>query len=173
MFLRQGEKKKNYGIKGIPIIAILSICMGVPGCARVHPREIGQGYTTEYALSASEYSLFLAQEIASIENQLMTRVYMGTAVLDGEYSADQEEANTAETLQILEKIRANVEGTLPAQTYEANQKNLLEQIDIAAEEINTYYEDLKAHDRNAIKDDIDKLKECSVAVSGMANSTYN
>ena len=74
---------------GLFIGAIL-MASSFTGCEKIQSSSPEDGYNTDVAMSAVEYSIFLSKQISVLENVLTTRMAMADSVANGTYECSKE-----------------------------------------------------------------------------------
>ena len=157
------------------LIGIIICCfIGVSGCEPIKPTTtLEEGtYTTDTAMTAEEYSIYLSKEIAVAENVLSTRIIMAERVAAGKLEANKELDDAEESLSKVEAVVKELQITMPAQTYESDRTNTLTLLDEAKTALENYIEHLKNNDSDAISTDATDLKNSYLALAGNANAEY-
>lgn len=161
------------------ITKIMPFCMGImmifsiSGCTRITRADRKDGFTTDYAMSAVEYTIFLSNQVATIENILMTRISMYYTLADGKgmsSSYESEAKNAEEAILKLASIHTNIETTLPASGYESDRENFLRLTGEAEVVLNDYMKALKGD--GSLSAAGNAMKECYLSISGEANVVY-
>lgn len=153
-------------------MAAIALCLPCSGCEKIHSASPEDGYNTDYAMSAVEYSIFLSKEISVIENALSTRMSMAQSVADGGYEASKEIQSTEEAIDKVSDAKDEITVTMPATTMEGDRQNLLDLTQDALNALETYKENLASGDKDSLEASAVELKGCFVAISGEANTYY-
>ena len=160
---------KGYAVL-ITIVLATAFC--TVGCGKMVKPDRGNGYSTQYALSAVEYTVFLSEQTAVVENVLVTRLSMANSVADGTYEASKEIENTEEALSKIESVKTEVLTTMPAQGYETDRQTMLDQIEDVRLVLENYKSSLSSESKQDLKSCAEEMKACYVALSGEANVLY-
>mgnify|MGYP000071478399 CR=1 FL=1 len=70
-------------MKKLSILICLAGTFALSGCTKIQSSSPEDGYNTEFAMSATEYSIFLSKQIVITENVLMTRMSMADKLAEG------------------------------------------------------------------------------------------
>lgn len=140
----------------------------VSGCGKMENASPEDGYSTDFAMSAIEYSLFLNKEITAAENILFTR-YLCAKDLGTDAGATEAELESAsEAASKIASIIDEVTVTMPATGYEGSRQDALDLMEDAKAALEGYIDGLKAGGPA----DADALQSCCLALSGEANVYY-
>lgn len=165
MFFQNFVKRK--------IFVMLCFCMLViPGCGKITHPSTENGYATDYAMSGTEYTLFLQKQILVLDNILFTRSLMADDVAEGKYEAAKELESAEKSLVSVEAIQNEITKTMPASGYENDRQDAIDIAEDGRVILEDYIEDLKNGDTDAISQNAGKMRESAVAVSGDANQYY-
>lgn len=151
---------------------IISISILGSGCEKIQSSLPEDGYNTDVAMSAVEYSIFLSKQISVIENILMTRMTMADSVANGSYNSSLEIANTEEAISKISAVKDELYVTMPAQSFDTDRQTILDLVEDALDILIEYQNNLKNSSMTAIKNSGVKMKNCMLALSGEANAYY-
>lgn len=168
-------RKKNAKCKKlVSIICLSTYCsLYLTGCGVKFTRaDVEKGYSTMYAMSAAEYTIFMSKNVSVASNLLVTRISMADKVADGDYPASSEIQNTEECLSKMQSVIDDVTVTMPAQGYESDRENLLDLLNEAYGYIADYETAIEEKDKSKIKDLRDKMSASFAAIGGTANVAY-
>lgn len=140
----------------------------VSGCAKIKSASPKDGYSTDFAMSAIEYSLFLNKEITAAENILFTRYLCAKDLGTDAGAAEAELESAAEAASKVASIIDEVTVTMPATGYEDGRQNALDLMEDAKAALDGYIAGLEAGEPA----DADALQSCCLALSGEANVYY-
>ena len=154
----------------IAILVCISL-LSFSGC-KIQSADPQEGFYSEYAMSAVEYSIFLSKQISVVENVLSTRMLMANSVRTGEYSVPSEMSNTEEAISKAVAVRDELSVTRPAIGMETDQDNILELVKDSIEALQNYYDALDKKNKDRIIDAATEMKNCFLALSGEANTYY-
>lgn len=141
------------------------------GCAKIESADPKDGYSTNYAMTAVEYSIFLNKQIGVVENVLMTRMLIAGNVGDGKYGLQNEINSTEESIEKTGEAIDEVTVMMPATGYETDRQNVLDLMEDARLVLEDYLKTLNSGGTD-IQEHIDQMEACYVALSGEANSYY-
>lgn len=150
---------------------IIAAC-SCSGCEKIKSSSPEDGYNTDVAMSAVEYSIFLSKQISVIENVLMTRMAMADSVADGTYECSKEAQSTMEAISKVTAAKDELTVTMPAQSLDTDRQNILDLTEDALNALNTYLDNLNNNDMEGIKSSALEMKNCMVSLSGEANAYY-
>lgn len=161
-------------IMRIKIISMLCISLAIflSGCGKIESGSIENGYATEFAMSAVEYSIFINKQISSAENILFTRMSMADNVMDGVYEISKEIENIDEAISKMDAILEETTITMPATNYETDRQSILNLMEDAKLALEDYKEVLESGSYSRLEAYANQLKACYVALSGEANVYY-
>ena len=142
------------------------------GCMTIGPAKSTKNYSTMTAMSAVEYTTFISKEIATVNNQLVTRLSMATSVLDGTYDPVKEKQNAEESLEKVSAVIDEVTVTMPAKTYGTDRQNTLDLMNDAKVALEEYILALDQNDVLMISTCVSDFKATCIALSGEANADY-
>lgn len=142
------------------------------GCEKIESSSPEDGYNTDVAMSAVEYSIFMSKQISVIENVLMTRAVMAENIADGTYDISAEIQNVNESISKVVATQNELLVTMPAQSLDTDRQNILDLTDDAINVLIAYRDDLGSNDLQAMKTAAAEMKSCMMALSGEANAYY-
>ena len=85
------------------VAGFLAVAVTFSGCTKIQSSSPEDGYNTDVAMSAVEYSIFLSKQISVLENVLTTRMAMADSVANGTYEVSKEIQSTEEKSLIIWK----------------------------------------------------------------------
>ena len=153
-------------------IPLAGIIIGCSGCAKIQSASPEDGYNTDYAMSAVEYTIFLNKQISVASNILFTRMSMAGSVADSDYEAEKEIQSTQEAISKMEAVKDEVTVTMPAASLETDRQNILDLLEDSLNALNTYQEHLQNGELDKLDNSAIELKNCFTALSGEANTYY-
>lgn len=156
---------------GLFIGAIL-MASSFTGCEKIQSSSPEDGYNTDVAMSAVEYSIFLSKQISVLENVLTTRMAMADSVANGTYECSKEIQSTEEAISKVSATKDELTVTMPAQSMDTDRQNILDIAEDSLNALNTYLDNLNNNDIEAIKSSSVEMKNCMIALSGEANAYY-
>lgn len=161
------------GIHKIGIFAgVVMIACSCTGCVKIESSSPEDGYNTDVAMSAVEYSIFLSKQISVLENVLMTRMSMAEMGVGSTYDNSVEIKNTEEAISKVTAINNELFVTLPAEGLDTDRQNILNLSEQALDILIDYRDNLKNNDSEALKISATEMKNCMLALSGEANVYY-
>lgn len=140
------------------------------GCEEMKLANPDDGYSTEYPMSAIEYTIFLNKEVAVVTNVLFTRASMADRVSKGMYKASKELENAQESLSKMEDIVDELTVTMPAKYYDTDGETTLSLVTDARNILRNYVNDLE--NNNDVESYVEQFKSCYIALGGEANVYY-
>ena len=161
-------------LKKIVCISLIaaSVLLAQTGCGKMELANPEDGYSTNYALSAIEYNIFLNKQIGVAENVLATRLSMANSVAGGTYEPEKEIVSAEEAISKIEDIKDEITVTMPATNYENDRQNALDLIEDSLLVLNDYLDALNSNDQERIETCAVQMKDCYIALSGEANAYY-
>ncbi len=156
----------------VSFLALLLAAVPAAGCARATVADPEDGYATDYAMGALEYSLLVTKELSVAENELSTRMIMAKSILDGSYETGKEISNTEESIKKVQEAQNVLLTTMPATTYESDRQNALDLLEDALLAMSGYETALKLGDSASVEAYAAEMRACFVAISGEANAEY-
>ena len=156
------------------IAAAIILLLASSGCKRVQrtfPDERTGGYTTEFAMSALEYALFIQKEIGVAQNVLFTRMVAAESIRDGKGATEGELSLVTEAVSKLDDVIQDVTYTMPAQDYETDREALLLTLGEERTVLKSYGEYLETKEGD-IEDIVSDMEACYNALTGEANTFY-
>ena len=114
-------------MKKLSILICLAGTLALSGCTKIQSSSPEDGYNTEFAMSATEYSIFLSKQIVIAENVLMTRMSMADKLAEGNYDISSEIENTEQSISKIQDVKDEIFVTLPAENMR-KKKNLKKHI---------------------------------------------
>lgn len=160
------------GRTGTALALILVMAASLVGCGKMTKPDRENGYATQYAMSAAEYTIFLSEETAVLENVLSTRMATAKNVIDGTYDPAKEIENVEEATSKIVSLQTAVLTTMPAQGYESDREALLGHVEDAKQILERYGEALASRDVTTVASLAEEMKSTYVAASGDANVFY-
>lgn len=157
-------------IKLVMLLTCISIVC-ISGC-KIQSADPQNGYYSDYAMSAVEYSIFISKQVSVVENVLSTRMSMASSVGSGDYSVPAEMDNTQEAISKVIAVRDELSVTRPAVGMETDMKNILSLVNDSIDVLQDYHDALNNKDKDEIKKTVTELKNCFIALSGEANTYY-
>ena len=132
--------KKNIGMKAILIgLSVLSLT-GLTGCTEIKPDVPEDGkYSTQTAMSAVEYSIYMNKQITVYTNQLTTRMNMARS--NGTY--ENEVSQTEQSIKIMKDVLDEVKVTMPSKGRDDDRETVIEAMQTAINHMNSYLTDLE------------------------------
>ena len=159
-----------------PIVFIVLPALAVfllSGCeARIERPRVSNGYSTLYAQSGVEYSIFLTKEIAAVCNVLTTRAAVAEEISRGEYGISSEKDNVETSLTTLEDILNSLVTTMPAQDYEDDRQNLIDMVSDTIDHVKEYRSALEDGDVEKAGEYAETLEADYTAISGLSLPVY-
>ena len=153
------------------LTAAMSVLV-IGGCGKIIHPSPEDGYATDYAMSATEYTLFLQKQILVLNNVMFTRSLMADDVANGKYEAEKELQSAESSLDQVETLQDEITAAMPASGYETDRQDTIDLAEDARNILEDYIENLKNNDTSGIKQNAVEMRECSIAVSGNANQYY-
>lgn len=101
-------------------------------------------YSTEQALSAAEYTLFVSKQVTSVMGVLTSHASTGYSVTKGEYPLEDEIANCESSVKKVQECIDEVSVMRPAKDYEDARDATLEKMENALNTLESYQEELGA-----------------------------
>ncbi|WP_368189048.1 hypothetical protein [Blautia sp. 1033sp1_1033st1_G9_1033SCRN_220408] len=154
------------------IIGTILIAYSVTGCEKITSSSPEDGYNTDVAMSAVEYSIFLTKQISVIENVLTTRMAMAESIAAGTDECSKEIQRTEDAISKVSAAKDEIAVTMPAQSMDTDRQNILDITEDALNVLNTYLDNLKNSDATAAKESSIEMKNCIIALTGEANAYY-
>ena len=128
---------KKLLIAGMVCLAVLS------GCEKAAPADPSLGtYATQQRMSAIEYNTYLNKQVGVFTNQLMTRITIIQSLKSASYPAELDLAKTSRNE--MQKAMDSVLTAYPAEGDDENRKALLEAMQIAIDDMDSYIADIDA-----------------------------
>lgn len=155
----------------IPLAAAM-LLFSCGGCGKIESASVKDGYATDYAMSATEYTIFLGKQLTAAENVVFTRFLMAQDVIDGKYETEKELENAEEGLSKISSILDEVTVTMPATGYETDRQNTIDRLADAKAVLEDYVEALEENDKPGMKSEASSMKEICLTLSGEANVYY-
>ena len=128
---------KRFLITGIACATVLS------GCEKVAPADPASGtYATQQRMTAIEYNAFLSKQVGVFTNQLMTRITIIQGKTAASYTAERTLAEASR--DEMQKAMDSVMTAYPAEGDDENRMALLEAMQIAIDDMDSYIADINA-----------------------------
>ena len=151
------------------VFLIVTMCFC--GCStKMNRPDPENGFSTEYPMSAAEYSIYLTQESASLTNILLTRITIGQSIMNGTENIETEITNTESALEKITYIRESLSTTMPADYYSDEYTNMVRLSKEAYDSIKEYLECLK--NGSDITSAVEKMQGCYSEIGGEPNLIY-
>ncbi len=154
------------------VSAALIFACALCGCGKIEHPTTEDGYATDYAMSATEYTLFLQKQILVLNNVLFTRSLMADDVAEGKYDAKKELESAEKSIEQVETLKDEITAAMPASGYETDRQDAIDIAEDARIVLDDYIENLKNGNSSGIMQNAEQMRECAVAVSGNANQYY-
>ena len=152
------------------MVGVLSASLMLGGCEQMALSDPKNGFNTDYAMSALEYSLFTNKELTVVENELLTRISMAKEIKPGSYKRTEESENTLESIDKVQDILDELTVTRPAVNYESDRESTIRLVKNALDALNMYNEALLSG--GDVSDSAASMQACFIAITGEANVYY-
>ena len=154
------------------VAGFLAVAVTFSGCTKIQSSSPEDGYNTDVAMSAVEYSIFLSKQISVLENVLTTRMAMADSIANGTYEVFKEIQSTEEAISKVSAAKDELTVTMPAASMDTDRQNILDLTEDSLNALNTYLSNLNNSDTEGIKSSSLEMKNCMIALSGEANTYY-
>ena len=156
-------------MKKLSILICLAGTLALSGCTKIQSSSPEDGYNTEFAMSATEYSIFLSKQIVIAENVLMTRMSMADKLAEGNYDISSEIENTEQSISKIQDVKDEIFVTLPAENMSSDREAILSILEDSLSTLEDYENKLVAGETASLKTSVAEIKNCYIALSGEAN----
>lgn len=162
-------KGEKFFMKKLSILICLAGTLALSGCTKIQSSSPEDGYNTEFAMSATEYSIFLSKQIVIAENVLMTRMSMADKLAEGNYDISSEIENTEQSISKIQDVKDEIFVTLPAENMSSDREAILSILEDSLSALEDYENKLVAGETASLKTSAAEIKNCYIALSGEAN----
>ena len=154
--------------KTIVAISIL-LSLIIVGCTGQIKSENTGRYSTQYPLTALEYTIMTNKEIALVMNLLETHMSNGRNVVRSRYPIEDEIKNVEHSIIMVGEAIKSIDILYPARTYEDDRLEILRRMENALNSLENYKEALEGRDADMIQGLIHVMQGDFTALKGMFN----
>lgn len=164
----------NYNIKKnkIIVICLLTVFLFSTLFACSLPEKRTDGFSTDSAYSASQYTMFVNKEITTVTNHLVTQMALGDKVINGsDYPVEDALKSAENSVKVLNECIENVNTMIPPTQYAEDRISVLEALESAKSTLETYCDALKQNpiDTKKIKDLIGIMEADYIHLTSLSN----
>ena len=154
----------------IPIcILLFTVLSGCDITSIQQPSESASQYSTQFPLTALEYTIMTNKEIALVINLLETHMSNGRNVVRSRYPIEDEIRNVEHSLIMTGEAIKTIDTLYPAVTYEDDRLEILRRMENAQNSLENYKEALEGRDPELVQGLIGVMQGDFVALKGMFN----
>lgn len=150
------------------LLCLLFALLLLSGCSTAHePVSEDDGYTTDTATDALNYTTYVDKELGLVMNLLTTHLGNSRTASDSTELTDNEIQNVTETLLLISDAMDSVDTLRPPNGYEDLRLSALRRLEEAEEAIMGYQSALENSDSTAVEAAVTEMESAYVALTGV------
>jgi len=149
------------------LLCLLSLLLFLSGCIAGHEQvPMDDGYTTDTATDALNYTTYVDKELGLVMNLLATHLGNSRSALDAAELLANEIRNVSESLLLISEAIDSVDALRPPDGYEDLCEAALRRMKEAEDAVEGYQSALDLADSDAVEAAVTRMESAYVALTG-------